>query len=225
MNFRFLFLFFTLFTTVSMAQNVAGQKDTALPVYEKWLPEVDIAEKSLTEEEKKARRLLIYNVRRAYPYAVLAAEKLQELEKLKQEAKTRKDRKQAMKNAEEQIKVDFEEDLKNMTISQGKILFKLIYRQTQKPSYYLLKEFRGGWSAFSYQFVAVFWGYNLKKKYDPQHDSEDALIEMVAQRIESGEITPIAVRKKYGGSAKTAATNAKEAKKTNNKKPQKRKNP
>jgi hypothetical protein len=172
------------------------KNDTAGYAFERLLPTVDIFGKELTEEEKKARRILIYNVRRAYPYAVLAAEKLHELEKLKQEAKTRKDRKQAMKNAEKQIKEDFEEDLKKMTISQGKILFKLIYRQTQHPSYHLLKEFRGGWNAFSYQFVAVFWGYDLKKKYDPINDKEDAVIEMVVQRIESGELTPIAVRKK-----------------------------
>ncbi|MDR2556258.1 MAG: DUF4294 domain-containing protein [Bacteroidales bacterium] len=182
---------------ITFQANAVLGVDTSDAAFEKWLPEVDVFGKELTEEEKKARRRLIYNVRRAYPYAVLAADKLHELERLKQEAKTRKDRRAAMKKAEEQIKADFEEDLRSMTISQGKILFKLIYRQTQKPSYHLLKEFRGGWSAFSYQVVAVFWGYNLKKKYDPVNDPEDALIEMVAERIESGELSPIEVRKKH----------------------------
>jgi hypothetical protein len=200
MKFWFLLLMtFNGFQTLQLlcAQDAVWRVDTVGTTFEKWLPEVDISEKELTDEEKKARRLLIYNVRRAYPYAVLAADKLHELEHLKQGAKTRKERHTAMKQAEQQIKTDFEQDLKSMTISQGKILFKLIYRQTQKPSYYLLKEFRGGWSAFSYQVVAVFWGYNLKKKYDPLNDKEDALIEMVAQRIESGELSPVIVRKNY----------------------------
>lgn len=196
MKFKFLLLILPAFQ-ILYSQSAAWRIDTAGAMFEKWLPEVDVSGKELTEEEKKARRLLIYNVRRTYPYAVLAAEKLHELERLKQEAKTRKDRRAAMKQAEQQIKADFEEDLKSMTISQGKILFKLIYRQTQKPSYHLLKEFRGGWSAFSYQVVAIFWGYNLKNKYDPANDKEDALIEMVAERIESGELSPVAVRKKY----------------------------
>lgn len=197
-------LFFLLPFRLTAQQEslTAVRRDTTI---NKWLPEVIVEEKGLTDEEKAARRRLIYNVRRAYPYAVLAAEKLHELERLKEEAKKRKDRKKAMKKAEEDIRAEFEEDLKSMTISQGKILFKLIYRQTQKPSYHLVKEFRGGWSAFSFQFLATFWGYNLKKKYDPVNDKEDSIIEMVVERIESGELTPIDVRKNYVAPEKSSA--------------------
>ncbi|MEG1499253.1 MAG: DUF4294 domain-containing protein [Bacteroidales bacterium] len=153
------------------------------------LSEVNIYGRTWSQEERNRFQHLVYNVRRAYPYAKLAGERLKEYQELLEKAPNNKTKKKWMKIAEQEIKADFMADLKSMTISQGKILIKLIYRQTGTASYYLVKQLRGGFSAFFYQSFARFFGYNLKNEYDPQ--GEDVLIEMLVKRIENGELSEI----------------------------------
>jgi len=76
--------------------------------------------------------------------------------------------------------------LKELTITQGKILLKLIDRQTSSSSYEIVKDFRGRFRAFFYQSFARMFGYDLKVRYDPLGD--DADIERIVQMIESGTI-------------------------------------
>ena len=73
-----------------------------------------------------------------------------------------------------------------MTYSQGKILIKLIYRETGNSSYDIVKELRGSFSAFIWQTVARIFGYNLKTTYDPA--GEDQAIERIVLMIEAGTI-------------------------------------
>ena len=73
-----------------------------------------------------------------------------------------------------------------MTISQGKILIKLIDRETGNSSYDLVADFRGQFRAVFYQTFARIFGYNLKIKYDPL--GEDREIEIIVRMIESGQL-------------------------------------
>lgn len=129
---------------------------------------------------------LVRDVKRAYPYAKIAAEKMKEYNIIVSNAKSKKERKKLMKKAEEDLKSQFEKDIKNLTDNQGNILVKLIDRETGNSSYDIIKEFRGSLMATFWQSVGVLFGYNLKSTYDP--NGEDKEIEDIVKKIESGEL-------------------------------------
>ena len=91
-----------------------------------------------------------------------------------------------LKQAEQDIKAQFTDDIENMTFTQGKILLKLIYRQTGVSSYEIVKELRGSLRAIFWQTIARVFGANLKVEYDPTGD--DKAIEEIVQQIEKGTL-------------------------------------
>ena len=97
-----------------------------------------------------------------------------------------KEKKKFIKEQEKIMKEQFEKDLKNLTYTQGKILIKLIDRETGHTSYTLVKELRGSLQAFFWQGIAKIFSANLKSEYDP--DGADKMIEKVVQSIEKGEL-------------------------------------
>lgn len=129
---------------------------------------------------------LIHNVKRVYPYAKIAGIKLREYEDVLKNAETDKERRQLMKQAEQELKDEFEDDIKKLTFKQGIILIKLVDRETGDSSYELVQELRGKFSAFFWQTFARLFGYNLKVKYDPQ--DKDKEIEDIVVMIENGLI-------------------------------------
>lgn len=132
-------------------------------------------------------RKLVRDVKRAYPYAVYAKKMLERMESEFQSLKTEKERKKYVKTVEKQLMDKFGDELKHLTITQGRILLKLIDRETGNTSYVLLKELRGTVSAVFWQTIARIFGSDLKSRYDPQ--GEDYLIERVVRMIETGQIT------------------------------------
>lgn len=91
-----------------------------------------------------------------------------------------------MKQVEQELLVEFEDDLKQLTITQGRILIKLVDRETGSTSYELVKELRGTFSAFFWQTLARLFGSNLKSVYDPY--GEDRLIEEIIFLIDRGQL-------------------------------------
>jgi len=136
--------------------------------------------------ESRQWQRLVRNVKKAYPYAKLAGIKFNEYNQKIAAVKSEKARKDMMKQAEDELQAQFGDELKDLTISQGKILLKLIDRQTSNCSYDIVKEFRGKFRAFFYQSFARLFGYDLKARYDPT--GEDADIERIVLMIESGVI-------------------------------------
>lgn len=132
---------------------------------------------------KKYNRLNRY-VRKVYPYASLAAKKLNECEKELIGVEDEKERKRIMKKVEKALKDKYGDELKRLTVTQGKILLKLIDRETGQTSFELVKELRGGFSASMWQGLALIFGHTLKANYDPA--GEDWMIEEIVQKIESG---------------------------------------
>ncbi|MCB0784678.1 MAG: DUF4294 domain-containing protein, partial [Flavobacteriales bacterium] len=98
----------------------------------------------------------------------------------------RHDQELYVKLAEAELRAEFEAEVRELTISQGKVLIKLIDRETGQTSYDLVKQLRGGFQAFIWQGVARLFGNDLKDDYDP--DVEDRMIEVIVQRIERGEL-------------------------------------
>lgn len=134
--------------------------------------------------ERNRYERLVYNIKRVYPYARLAANKLHEYNEELLKLESESERRRAVRDIEKEIRVEFEADLMRLNRSQGMILIKLIDRETRHTSYELLRDFRGAFSAVFWQSLGRIFGYNLKTPYDPE--GEDYLIEEIVLMIEAG---------------------------------------
>lgn len=137
-------------------------------------------------KEEIRYKKLVRNLKKVLPYAKLANTRLYIIQKNLEKIKDPKLQKHYLKLEEEKLKLEFKDDIQNLTFSQGKLLIKLIDRETGKTSYDLIKELRGSFSAFLYQGIAKLFGEDLKDNYDAK--GEDKLIEEILIRIENGEL-------------------------------------
>jgi len=119
---------------------------------------------------------------RVYPYAKLAADRLDTLTSRLEGIEKKKQKKIYIKRIEQFIYDEFEEELKKLSRSQGRILIKLVHRKTGATTHELIKELRSGWKAMVYQTTASFFKLSLKDTYDPESIYEDFLIEDILQR-------------------------------------------
>jgi hypothetical protein len=129
---------------------------------------------------------LVYNVKKVYPYAKLAAVKLTEYQHALDSIPTERARKKFLKAAEKDLEARFGNEIKDLNFTQGKILIKLVYRQTGNSTFDIVKELRGSFNAFIYQTVARIFGYDLRSQYDP--DGSDKAIEHIVQLIDEGSL-------------------------------------
>lgn len=142
----------------------------------------------LSEAEKKKYKKLIRNVKVTYPYAKQAGKLLDRYTVVLNNAKNDSQRKKIMKQAEKEIENKFGPTLKKLNRSQGKILLRLIDRETGSDSYALVKELRGSFRAAFYQALGKLFGYNLRSKYDLVNNSEDRIIERIIYGIETKKL-------------------------------------
>lgn len=158
-----------------------------IPLY--YLREVNVYSSGmlLTAKEIKKNAKLIRNVRLMLPFAREAKHRLDALE-VEIANLPKKERKAAIKRAEQQLKDDYKDQLSKYTFSQGLVLIKLIDRETSRTAYSLVGELRGSFRAGLYQALARLFGYNLKTKFDPQHDKKDELMERIVKSIERGQL-------------------------------------
>ncbi|MCO6483408.1 MAG: DUF4294 domain-containing protein [Flavobacteriales bacterium] len=174
---------------VELVPVVVSNGDT-MPMY--FLDAVRI-EATMTRKARRnavrADRLTRY-VQKVYPYARITANLLQEYDHDLSRIEKGSDRELYLKLAEAELRAEFEEDIKGLTMTQGRILVKLIDRETGHTSYDLVKQLRGSFQAWVWQGVARLFGQDLKGEYDPQGD--DALVESIVRRIENGELAVMA---------------------------------
>ncbi len=135
-------------------------------------------------EERKWSRLK-RDVAKVYPYSKVAGKKLKDYNDL-MVGKSEKEQSRLLKKAEAELKKEFEGDIRNMTLNQGRILIKLIDRETGNTSYGLVKDLRGSFQAFFWQSLARVFKANLKSSYDPNANKEDKMIEDIIGSIEDG---------------------------------------
>ena len=144
------------------------------------LSEVIITDTRLfkTPADRTKFNRLRYNVLKVMPYAMFARQRYALLQNDLALAKNKREKRALVKAFEGEIVAMFNREIKNLTITQGGILIKLIDRETGNSSYDLLKETKGGLTAFFYQSIARFFGNNLKNEYDPQEDRDiEAIIQ------------------------------------------------
>ncbi|GAA4307945.1 DUF4294 domain-containing protein [Compostibacter hankyongensis] len=107
-----------------------------------------------------------------YPYAKAAASVLKDVDTHLATIHGKKERRAYLKEKEKELKAQFGSKLEDLSVYQGKVLIKLIYRETGDNCYNLIRELKGGFSARVWQTVAFFFGSNLKTPYDRQQDSD-----------------------------------------------------
>ena len=183
------FQFFLVFLSTAFAQQT--EEGTLLLIEGDSIPQYGITLKEVvvfqplrfkTREELKRYILLRRRVFRVYPYAKLAADRLTVLNDRLNEIESKRGRKKYLKRLEKFIYEEFEEELKKLSKSQGRILIKLVHRQTGLTTFALVKELRTGWKAFVYQTTASLFSLSLKDQYNPEEVLEDYLIEDILQR-------------------------------------------
>lgn len=138
------------------------------------------------KKEYERYSTLVRNIKKTLPYARQAASKLHEINAKMLSLKTEKERKTFMESSESDLFKEFEQPLRKLTYSQGRLLIKLIDRETGETSFDLIKEYKGGFSAFFWQSVARVFGSNLKSEFD--EDGEDKMIEYIINLIDNGMI-------------------------------------
>ncbi len=155
------------------------------------LDEVMLLHKLKFNSKEDRRRYLILRRKtiKVYPYAKLAAERLESLNERLDKIERKRDKKRYAKRIQKYIEGEFSEKLKKFTRTEGQILIKLIHRQTGKTTFELIKKLRSGWRAFWFNNTARLFDMSLKKKFDPLNEKEDYLIEDVLQRnFQSGRL-------------------------------------
>ena len=142
------------------------------------VPEVEIL--AFKDYDEKLRYYILKRkVLKVYPYALKAKTKLVAIQVGLDSIPKRRHKKRYTKEVANWVKEEYAEQLKNLTMSEGRILVKLIYRETQITSYELVKSYRGRFNAFFWQTLAKFYDNDLKAKYDPINDRGDMLLEHI----------------------------------------------
>jgi len=119
---------------------------------------------------------------KAYPYAKLASERLDTLNNRLDNLQSKSKKRKYIRLIQNYIEGEFTDQIKKMTRTEGRILIKLIHRQTGKTAFNNIKGLRSGWKAFWYNTTANVFKLSLKDEYHPEDVNEDYLIEDILQR-------------------------------------------
>jgi len=130
----------------------------------------------------------VRDVKKTLPYAKLIASTLLETYEYMGTYKNEKEKQAYMVQFEKEIFKQYKPVMKKMTKSQGKMLIKLINRETNQDSYHIIKAFLGSFRAGFWQTFGRFFGVSLKQGYHPGKDKNDAMIERICVRVEQGTI-------------------------------------
>lgn len=163
---------------------VVENNDT-VPVF--YLDEVGVTTNMVfkTKRQYEEWTRVKYNVKKVYPYAILAAAKLKSYDILLAKIDNEDKRKAFLRVCEKDLRHEFEDELKELSVSQGRVLMKLINRETGKTTYAIVKELRGSFQAAMWQTLAVLFGNSMKVEYDSK--VEDIMIEKAVSLVERGD--------------------------------------
>ena len=138
------------------------------------------------KKQQQSYNRLVRNVKRTLPIAKEVNRAIIETYEYLQTLPDEKARQKHLSAVEKGVKEQYTPRLKKLSFSQGKLLIKLINRETDSSSYELVKAFLGPFKAGFYQAFAALFGASLKKEYHPE--DEDAMIEQIVLLVESGQI-------------------------------------
>ena len=156
-------------------------------VFFSYLPEVDILDFK-DKQEKISYLLLKKRVLKVYPYAIIAKQRLDKINLALDTIPKRRKKKRHIKEVTKWIKNEYSDRLKSLTMKEGQILVKLIYRETNFTTYDIVRFYRGRFNAFFWQTMAKFWDNDLKKDYNPKNNREDMFIEYIIKQAKLEKI-------------------------------------
>jgi len=156
----------------------------SIPKSQIELDEITVLPKLNFKDKLARRRYLILRRKtlKVYPYAKLAAERLETLNERLGQLDRKRDQKAYARKIQKYIEEEFSAELKKLTRTEGQILIKLIYRQTGETTFNLIKRLRSGWRAFWFNTTASLFDISLKETYNPLEVEEDYLIEDILLR-------------------------------------------
>ncbi len=138
--------------------------------------------KFASAEDRRNYLILRRRTRKVYPYAKLASERLYTMNRRLETIESKSLKRTYTRRIQKYVEEEFTEELKKLSKSEGRILIKLIHRQTGETVFDLVKELRTGWRAFWYNTTASMFEISLKAEYLPREVKEDFLIEDILQR-------------------------------------------
>jgi hypothetical protein len=138
------------------------------------------------ERELRAYRRMIANLKKVYPYAQEAKRLLREMDSVYGGLDSRAAKARYASQMERKLNRQFEKQIRNLTYSQGRMLIKLINRETGRTTYDIIKQFRGGLSAGFWQIIAKMFGSDLKSGFDPVE--EDRILNELIILYEHGQL-------------------------------------
>ncbi len=138
--------------------------------------------KFANKQDRRTYLILRRKTLKVYPYAKLAAERLESLTERLESLDSKRKKKKYAKKIQKYIEEEFSAELKKLTRTEGQILVKLVHRQTGKTTFELIKNLRNGWRAFWFNNTAKLFNISLKREFDPENVKEDYLIEDILQR-------------------------------------------
>lgn len=163
--------------------------DSSVVLFKK-LEAVELLSLRTFKRKRNQRRYnrLVERVKRTYPLAKLAAQKM-ELYGQTLANGTRKDRKALIRQFEKELKEEHGAKLRRMSFADGRILLRLIDRETQNTPFELVKDLKGSFQAVFWQGVANIFDYDLKAPFDPSQKEEDLYIDEICRMIDAGIIS------------------------------------
>ncbi|MBS4042751.1 MAG: DUF4294 domain-containing protein [Chitinophagaceae bacterium] len=171
------------YDTLKVYAWVSPEGDTLPLTYLSWITVETHRTLTAAERRKKAEWTRLRNaVYVTYPYALAASRIMNEINAKLVGVSDKKDRKAIIKTREKELRKEFADRLTNLSIYQGKVLMKLIYRQSGNSCYEIIKDYKGGFSATFYQTIAIIVGTNLKQSYEAY--GKDYEVEQIVQEVE-----------------------------------------
>ncbi|MDE6308608.1 MAG: DUF4294 domain-containing protein, partial [Muribaculaceae bacterium] len=131
---------------------------------------------------------MVRNVKRTLPYAKLIAETIVETYEYIETLPTEKERNQHLKQMEKEVFNQYKPVFKKFTKDQAKVLIKLVKRETDQSSYQILKAFLGPLRATFWQGFGKLFGVNLRSDFQPEKNKDDAMIDLIATKVEQGQL-------------------------------------
>jgi len=161
-----------------------GAVETGDTIVYRELSDIVITPQNMTRREERQYTNYVAKVKKVYPLAIEARELLKKYEPQYYALSKQSDRRKLMKNLEKELMDKYKDELKNWYISDGRMLIKLINRETERTAYNIISDFRGEFTAAFWQGIARIFKNNLKSGYDPY--GEDQLLEEIVTLIELG---------------------------------------
>ena len=162
---------------------ISPEGDTLPLSYLDWIEVSTIRTLTAVQKRQKAEWTRLRNaVYVTYPYAIAASKIMNEINSKLVGVTDKQQRKTIIKSREKELRKEFADRLTNLSIYQGKVLMKLIYRQSGNSCYEIIKDYKGGFSAVFYQTIAIIVGTNLKQNYEAY--GKDNEVEMIVKEVE-----------------------------------------